>query len=206
MTTTLYNNKGSGSFAVEAALGWAGVPYAIVDLDLDKGDQRSADFVRINPMQQVPALVDEHGSVMTESAAIVIHLAIAHPDKGLAPRPGTPAFGQFLRWMVYMSVNLYEGDLRYFYSDRYTSEPAGIEGVKSAAKAHMRRAFAQLEAGPLAAGGFLLGKELSIADVYLAMLTRWSPDPVTSPGITRVVEAVRSHPKLKPLWAKHGFA
>jgi glutathione S-transferase len=156
-------------------------------------------------MRQVPALKLPDGTVMTESAAIVVHLAAVFPDKGLAPRPATPAHARFLRWMVFMAANLYEGDLRYYYPDRYTADPAGTEGVKAAGAAHMKKSFAVID-DALAQSPFLCGPSLTMADVYLAMLTQWSPEPVGAPRLLAVSRAVAADPQLGPLWRRHGFA
>lgn len=204
MTYTLYSHDGSGGFAVEAALVKAAAAHKAITVDTAKGEQNRPDFVAINPMRQVPALVLPDGTVMTESAAIVVHLANVFPDKALAPRPATPAHGRFLRWMFFMAANLYESDLRYFYPDRYTTDPAGISGVKSAGAAHMTKSFAILEEA-LAPGPFLCGPALTLADVYLAMLTAWSPEPITSRRLLAVTQAVAADPLIGPVWLRHGF-
>jgi glutathione S-transferase len=141
---------------------------------------------------------------MTESAAIVVHLANAFPDKGLAPKPATSAHARFLRWMFFMAANLYEGDLRYFYAERYTTDPAGVDGVKSAGAAHMKKSFAILD-DALAQGPFLCGPAMTMADVYLAMLMAWSPEPITSRRLLAVRDAVAADPPIAPLWRRHGF-
>lgn len=205
MTYTLYSHDGSGGFAVEAALVKAGAAYKVIAVDTAKGEQNRSDFVAINPMRQVPALVLPDGTVMTESAAMVVHLAGIFPDKGLAPKPATPAHARFLRWMFFMAANLYEGDLRYFYPDRYTTDPAGIPGVKAAGAAHMKKSFALIE-DALSPGPFLCGPALTMADVYLAMLTAWSPEPITSRRLQAVVQAVAADPLIGPLWLRHGLA
>ena len=204
MTYTLYSQDRSGGFAVEAALVKAGAAFKAVAVDTAKGEQNRPEFVAINPMRQVPALVLPDGTVMTESAAIVVHLANVFPDKGLAPKPGTPAHARFLRWMFFMAANLYEGDLRYFYAERYTTDPGGIEGVKSAGAAHMKKSFAVVE-DALAQGPFLCGPALTMADVYLAMLTAWSPEPIASPRLLAVIRAVTADPQIAPVWLRHGF-
>lgn len=203
MTYKLYSHDRSGGFAVEAALVKAAAPFELSVVDTNKGEQNAADFVALNPMRQVPALLLPDGTLMTESAAMLIHLAAAFPGQGLAPPPATGSHARFLRWLVFMAVNVYEGDLRYFYSDRYTSDPAGSEGVKTAAAAHMRRSFAVLEQ---ALSPFVAGPDLSVADAYLAMLVQWSPEPVTSPAIAAVVRAVVADPHYGTVWHRHGFA
>jgi len=205
MTYTLYSHDGSGGFAVEAALVKAGAPHKVIVVDTGKGDQNRPEYVAINPMRQVPALTLPDGTLMTESAGIVVHLAAAFPDKALAPRPGTSAHARFLRWMFFMAANLYEGDLRYFYAERYTTDPAGAAGVKSAGAAHMKMSFAVVEEA-LSSGPFLCGPALTMADVYLAMLTAWSPEPITSRRLQAVIQAVAADPQIAPLWLRHGFA
>lgn len=204
MTYTLYSHDGSGGFAVEAALVKAGAAHKVIPVDTAKGEQNRPDFVALNPMRQVPVLKLPDGTLMTESAAIVVHLANGFPDKELAPKPATPAHARFLRWMFFMAANLYEGDLRYFYAERYTTDPAGIDGVKSAGAAHMKRSFAIIEEA-LSPGPFLCGSAVTMADVYLAMLTAWSPEPITSHRLLAVTAAVAADPLIAPLWLRHGF-
>lgn len=202
MTYTLYSNNGSGGFAVEAALVKAGAPYKIVTIDYDKAEQKTADYAKINPMMQVPAMTLPDGTLMTESAAMALHLASAFPGKGLAPAPGTASHAKFLRWMLYMAVNLYEADLRYFYPERYTSDRTGMDGVKTSGASHMAKSFSIIEKE---LDPFLLGKELSIADAYLAMLTVWSPVPLTSAKYTALRAAVAADTAYGPAWERHGF-
>jgi glutathione S-transferase len=204
MTYTLYSHDGSGGFAPEAALIKAGADFKTIVIDTSKGDQNRPDFAAINPMKQVPTLILPDGTVMTESAAIVVHLANAFPGKGLAPAPGSSGHARFLRWMFFMAANLYEGDLRYFYPDRYTADPKGIEGVKAAGIAHMKKSFAVVEQA-LAQGPFLCGKNMNMADVYLAMVAAWSPEPLTAPRILAVRQSVAADPAIAALWRRHGF-
>ncbi|MGH6931679.1 MAG: glutathione S-transferase family protein [Dongiaceae bacterium] len=204
MTHTLYSHDGSGGFAAEAALVKADAAYRTVVVDTEKGEQNQPDFAALNPMRQVPALVLPDGTLITESAAIVVHLAGAFPDKGLAPPAGSAGHGRFLRWMFFMAANLYEGDLRYYYPDRYTTDQPGIAGVKAAGAAHMRKSLAVIDQA-LADGPFLCGANPNMADCYLAMLTAWSPEPIAAPRLLAVRAAVAADPAIGPLWRRHGF-
>lgn len=205
MSYVLYSSKGSGAFAVEAALAKAGARYETVPVDTANGDQNDPKFVAINPMRQVPALKLPDGSVMTESAAMVIHIANVHPDKGLAPTIGSSGHAAYLRWMVFMAANIYEADLRYFYAERYTQDPKGVEGVKAAGAAYMAKCFGVVEEA-LANGPFLCGKTMTIADAYLAMLGTWSPEPLKLPRIGKIVAAVAADSAYGPVWARHGMS
>ena len=198
MSYTLYSRRNTGGLAVEAALAKTGAAYTVKEVSREQ--QQAPEFLAISPLGHVPALALPDGSVMTESAAMVMHLANLHPDAGLAPKPGTPAHATFLRWMLFMAANIYEADLRYFYPERYTTDTAGADGVKAAAEQRMAQCFALMEP---ALDPFVCGKEMSIADVYLAMLTEWSPSPLTAPKFIALRKAVAADPHYGPVWRGH---
>jgi glutathione S-transferase len=210
MAYTLYNSDGSGSFVVEAALIMAGADFTKIDMDMETGIHREPEFAAINPMKQFPTLVLPGGEIMTESAAIVIYLAQEFSGKGLAPEPGTAEQARFLRWSVFLSANLYEGALRFFYAERYTTDqsPAGPAGVKAAAEQHMSTACAVLEADLARHGPWLSGPTMTLADVYFAMFHSWTPDMVDKsamPKLVALVEATRSDAIIAPILERHGM-
>jgi glutathione S-transferase len=108
----LYGWKLTGSLAVEAALTEAGVEFEMIPINRRADEQLSEEYRRINPRQQLPALVLPDGSVMTEGSAILLHIADAFPHSRLAPSPGSSARAQHDRWLIYFAVNVYEGELR----------------------------------------------------------------------------------------------
>ena len=82
---TLYGTKGSGSAAVEAALRLAGQPFQLVDAASWVPTPGLEKLKRMNPLVQVPTLVLDDGTVMTESAAILIWAGLRFPQSGLLP-------------------------------------------------------------------------------------------------------------------------
>lgn len=201
MGYTLYNRPGSGGFIVEAALALAEAPFELVELDSKAGTPLPESFRATNPWGQLPTLILPDGSVMTETSAILIHLALAFPEKGLAPAPGTPAHAAFLRWTVFANINLYEAVLRRGYPFRFTDDPKGQDAVRTAAIRRMGEALALVDAH--AAGPFLLGGEMTVADVYLAMFLVWYRGDAELPRLARIREAVRRHPVVGPIWRRH---
>ena len=200
----LYWDVGTGAFVVQALLEEAGARYERIAVSLDGEEQRAADYLAVNPMAQIPTLILPDGTVMTESAAIVLHLADAHPEAGLAPRPGTPARARFDRWLLVMATNLYETCLRVYDPDRYTADPAGEAAVSAAARAQFDRGFDLLEREVLEPGPHVLGEAFSALDPYLAMLAWWHKDLpallARSPRVARICESVRQRPAIAPLW------
>ena len=89
---TLFGSQGSGSAAVEMALRRCGWHYRVVRASTWERDSAQAELAAVNPLGQIPALVLPDGAVLTESAAILIHLALEEPTSGLLPlRPGPRA-------------------------------------------------------------------------------------------------------------------
>lgn len=201
----LYSRPNSGGFVAEAAFELAGVPINVVNVDKAAPP---AEFLAISPLGQVPALVLPDGRTMTESAAITIMIADLHPEAGLAPAPDSPARADFLRWMLFMSSTLYPAVLRYFYAERYTTEAAGVEGVRAAALAEIDRCFEIIEKA-LSVRPWLAGDAMSIADVYLLMFAHWHPagDRPRDEWV-RIVDLcarLRAHPVIDRLNATHRF-
>ena len=76
------------------------VPYEIVLIDFKSGEHRGAEYRKIHPHGQLPALQDG-ALTMFESAAICAYLADKFPDKQMAPAVGTIERGMFYQWMIY---------------------------------------------------------------------------------------------------------
>ena len=83
-TVKLYTNPQSRGQIAHWMLEETGVPYEVELLDLSRGEHKTPDYLRINPMGKVPAIV-HRGVVVTECAAICAYLADAFPEAGLAP-------------------------------------------------------------------------------------------------------------------------
>ncbi len=191
----LYGRRNAGSLAPQILLEEIGAPYEIVWFGKTTAEIEA--LRRINPAGKIPALVLPDGALVTESAAILIHLAQAHPAAGLAPPAGTSAHARFLQWMVFLSANLYEAVLRYYYSERYsTSGEAAAPGIKAQALidygAHLGRIHAELSP-------YVLGEKLSAVDPYLHMLAAWYPEdaePLAArmPKLAQHAELLRRRP------------
>jgi glutathione S-transferase len=195
----LYGRPGSGSFAVQVALEEIGAPYERLWVGREAADVM--EFRATNPTGRVPALVLPDGTVMFESAAMLIHLAQNHSRAALAPQPGTTRHAQFLQWMVYLSANVYESALRMYYPARYSArgevDAAAIRDQGSADFcAHLALIGEALDP-------YVMGAEYSIADVYLYMLASWYPGEKAA--LYTRVPGLEAHAKLlaaRPVIAK----
>lgn len=202
----LYWAEDSGAFAAQMILEEIGAPYAKIVLDLDAGDQRRAEYLALNPRGQVPALLLADGTLMTESGAIAIHLAESHPEAGLLPAPGSNARARLLRWLFFAVANLYEADLRLYYSDEFSTDPGCADSILAKARIDLDHYWDQLEAA-LDDEPWFLGAAYSIIDPYLLMLAHWHEHPAEllarCPRLSRLCAAVRARPACQKIWPEH---
>ena len=197
----LYNRLSSGGFVVEAALTLAGADFELVELDSKVGTPLDDSFRSTNPWGQLPTLILPDGTTMTESAAILIHIGACFPERNLAPTPGTPEHGAFLRWMVFAGINLYESVLRRGYPFRYTTEPDAEDSVRAAAANRITEALKVIE--DAVEGPFLQGDDMSLADIYIAMFVIWNREPLDIPKLDALTDRVRQHSVVGPIWRRH---
>jgi glutathione S-transferase/GST-like protein len=204
---TLYCRNTAGSMAPEALLAACGAEYKVIVLERRPDGSFEEFFHRINPKAEVPTLVLPDDSIMTESAAMMIHLADLHPGAGLAPAIGTPERPRYLRWQMFLATALYMSDLRLFYPQRYTTAPGETFGIKARALETMMQEFA-IYAEALGQGPFLLGDRMSAVDIYAAMLCTWAPDMEAlfkqHPALKRMYDGVLRNEAVKRVWERNG--
>jgi glutathione S-transferase len=206
VTYTLYWAPDTGAFVVEAVLEELGLPYDLVVVDTKRGEHRRPEYLALNPMAQVPVLRLPDGTPLTETVAMVLHLCDGRPEAGLLPAPGTMERAVANRWLLLMATGLYETDLRYYYAERYTTDPAGVAGVKEAALQRLDRLFGIVEAA-LEPGPHLLGGRFSACDLYLFMLALWHPARMAHlerrPRLLRLARPVRQRPSIGRIWERN---
>ncbi len=201
---TVYGAQASGSVAVEAALTLLGIPYDLVEA-VTWAEEAARDRVApVNPMRQVPTLVLEDGTVMTESAAILLWLADRHPESGLAPSPMAPERAQFLRWMLYVSSSIYA--LHWLKPDpaRLGVEPENHARTVRHVHDRIAAAWAAMDA-QIAPGHYIIGDTLTVLDLYVTVVSRFGPWRrrfyAMAPRLAETVRRVDAEPRLAAFWA-----
>lgn len=207
MTYTLYAAPGGGSQIVEAALMRCGADVRYVDLTWEEDWDKSA-LAAVNPLLQIPTLVLPDGEVMTESAAMLLHLADAFPQANLMPPPGDPTRPRFLRWLVFLVAAVYPsftyGDVppRFVEGD----EAAGAK-LRRATDAHRERLYLQVE--DAARAPFFLGENLSAVDYYVWMMCQWRPRRAWfdshAPRMAAIADRVAALPEAQATSARNRF-
>jgi glutathione S-transferase len=167
----LHYRPGTAAMAPHAALAEIGLDYELALVELDAEERPPAPYLALNPWGTVPTLEDGE-LVLTESAAIMLHLADGHPEAGLAPALGTRERSELYRWLMFLTNTVQPSFLRWFYPERYTSDVDGYDMVKAVAGEALRGQLDFLDA-ELADRPWLVGEDRSAADLFLFMLTRW---------------------------------
>ena len=201
----LYGWKLTGSLASEAALDEANANYEVIPVNIKEGEQHLPKYGHINPRRQLPALVLPDGSVMTEGAAILLHIADAHPQARLAPPPGSSERAQHDRWLFFFAVNVYEGELRKLKPQIYVSSENCVEAVKTAADNYVERHYEIFEKA-MGDGPYAFGVNFTVLDIYIWMLAQWMPTEwlaVECPKINRLVESAKVRPGIAPVQERH---
>jgi GST-like protein len=206
---TLYGSRGSGSAAVEAALEIARAPYRIVSAATWDKKSALAELKRVNPLQQIPTLVCPDGTVLTESAACLIHLGLAHPRARLLPRESAQR-ALAIRAMVFIVANCYAAIGIIDYPERWsgTRDKATNEALRLGARKRLHKLWS-LFAEQFGSDGepFLFGAQPGAADLLAAVVSRWSGArkhlAKKHSALHALVERVDAHPLAAPVFARH---
>ncbi|MFM0502566.1 glutathione S-transferase family protein [Paraburkholderia caffeinilytica] len=207
MDYLLYYSPGAASMAVHWMLIDMGIPFNVELVDIDAGNQRNPEYLRLNPSGRVPTLVVD-GTPRHESAALLMLLAERHPEAALAPVPGSADRAAWLELMIYLANTLLPAMRDWFYAD-VDGDPAGAAAVQALARRRIEEACGRLDADLADGRGYLVGGKLSTADFLAVVLMRWTrnmPRPALGwPHLARYIRQLRALPSFIELNAREGL-
>lgn len=204
---TLYGTKGSGSAAIEVALERCNAPFKLVRASSWEPDSDLAALEQINPLKQIPTLLLPDGTVMSESAAILIHLGLAFPDSGLLPTDPSQR-AQSLRGLVYIAANCYAAVSVSDYPERWSTDfsEAAINSVRSAARVQLHRQW-EIFADRFPASPFFSGERPGALDFFAAVVSKWSGTrahlKTARPSFLATLHDIEIHPYVVTVFARH---
>jgi len=211
----LFGYTGSGSAAVEAALQLAGLPFRSVEAASWDPKSELEALRAINPLLQIPTLVLDDGTVMSESAAILIELGLRHPASGLLPAD-TGERARVIRGLVYIAANCYAMIGVIDYPDRVMDQPSQAESKRMIQRSRARLhelwdrfadQFTDQVADPAAAAPFLGGNAPNALDILAAVVSRWSGTrkhlAESRPAFAQLIERIEQHALLAPVFQRH---
>src|SRR4029078_11960714 len=151
MSYTIFGDKGSGAFSAEAVLAAAGAPYEFHHISLEKHEQRTHEFLAINPSGKIRALRLPESEVITESSAILLTIADHFPNARLLPPHASALRAQAYRWLAFMAAEIYPMVEVSDYPERFAPEGAEADALRQKAKERIRERLMIIErfvAGP----------------------------------------------------------
>jgi GST-like protein len=201
---TLYGTQGTGSCIIEIALQRCGVEWRQVDACSWEDSAGSEALAQINPLKQIPTLQQPDGSVLTESAAILVHLGLQFPASALLPEE--PA--QVIRGLVYIAANCYSAIGIIDYPERWTAsaDAQQLEQLISGTRRRLHGAwevFADQFADQLVASQ----QVPNALGIMAAAVSRWAGGreaiQQSRPEFARMLAQVDADPIVAPVFARH---
>jgi GST-like protein len=196
----LWTTPGYGSALAEAALLWVGEPYQRIDIA--EHDEPAWDRLRtVNPLAQLPTLVLDDGTLLTESAAIMLWAGDRKPGSGLVPLPGAPERVRFLRFLMLLVAAVYP---TFTYGDVPTRwVPESARDALRNSTDERRKALWRMMEGEAQAPWFF-GAQPCAIDLYLCVMTRWRPNrpwfEAECPNLYAIATRMDDEPRFAALW------
>ncbi len=204
---TLFGAKGSGSAAIEAALTLAAIEFRSVNAASWEPGPGLDELIRVNPLGQIPTLLLPDGSVLTESAAILIYLGLQHPASGLLPADAA-ARAQALRGLVYIAANCYAAIGIIDFPERWCADadkPTN-ERIQTGSKQRLHHLW-DIFADTFPARPFLGGANIGALDLMAAVVSKWSGSrkhlAAARPQFSALLTQIEAEPRVAPIFARH---
>jgi glutathione S-transferase len=182
----LYYFPGACSLASHIALEYTGADYEICRVDFMGNEQRSDEYMRLNPKARVPALVTDHGT-LTETPAILAYVAQNWPEAGLAPDEAW-GFARAQAFNSYLCSTVHVAHAHKYRGYRWADKESSFEDMRNKVPETMGECFALIEQEMLR-GPWVLGEQFSMCDIYLLTIARWlESDEVDTSRLPEVLE------------------
>jgi glutathione S-transferase len=210
----LYYSPGNASLAPHMVLRELGVAHALVLVDTEHKEHQAPAYLKLNPSGRIPVMTDGD-LVLFETAAICLHLADTHLEGGLVPPVGSAQRAHLYKWLMYLTNTVQAEMISYFYPERISLDEAGAAQVKARAEERLNGMFDILENAlrqnaEQGKGPYLLGRDYSILDPYLLMLSRWTRNmkrpAKTLPYLAIYLEQVLARPTVRQTFEAEGLS
>jgi len=184
---TLHYAPNTCALASHIALEQAGAEYQAVRVDFSRNEQRSAEFLRVNPKGRVPALVTDRG-ILTETPAILMFICQSFPEAGLAPLDDAFALAEMNAFNSYLCSTVHVAHAHRMRGYRWADDPIAIAAMQKKVPQSVGECFDLIEREYLR-GPWVLGERYSVSDMYLFTLAQWleadGVDPARFPGVAK---------------------
>jgi glutathione S-transferase len=197
---TLYYARGTCALATHLALEYSGARYETIRIDFSKNEQRSPEYLRLNPKGRVPALVTERG-ILTETPALLQFIAQSFPQAQLAPLDDVFALARANEFNSYLCSTVHIAHAHRMRGYRWADDASAHEAMKKKVPQNIGDCFELIEREWLM-GPWVLGERLSICDMYLFTLAQWLEGDGVDVGRFPKVSELRQRMLRDPVVAK----
>ena len=159
------------ALASRIALEEAGADYDIARINFAQNEQRSADYLKINPKGRVPALVTEKG-ILTETPAILIYVAQAFPAAKLAMLDDPFEFARLQAFNSYIASTVHVNHAHGRRGARWANEQSSFDDMKAKVSETMAASMRLIELD-FFEGPWVMGEQYTVADPYLFTMASW---------------------------------
>jgi glutathione S-transferase len=181
----LYFAPNTCALASHVALEEAGADFEIVRVDFTASEQRSADYLRINPRGRVPSLVTPRGT-LTETPAILAFIAQSMPGAALAPIDDAFGFARVQEFNAYLCSTVHVAHAHRMRGERWADDPSAIAAMRRKVPQTVTACFDLIERA-MFAGPWVMGDAYTICDPYLFTLAQWwEADGVNSTSLPKL--------------------
>ncbi|HUJ00850.1 MAG TPA: glutathione S-transferase N-terminal domain-containing protein [Usitatibacter sp.] len=206
MTIKLYYSPGACSLASHIALEEVGIAYETQRIRTAEGEQRSPEYLAINPRGRVPALVVD-GKVMTENVGIMAYVAGGYGQGKIWPKD-TWQQAKCIATMAWLSNTVHPSFARFFRTERYIEGAEHVQALKDRALSDYNDCLAEIDR-LLDGRRWSIGNRYSVVDGYLVVFYRWGNRaklPMASfANYTRVIHQVAERAAVKKVLADEGI-
>ncbi len=200
----LYYQPGTASFVVHWLLIELQLDHELKLVDFASNQQKSADYLKLNPGGVVPTLLVD-GQAVSEFAGICMYLTDRHAAGQMAPAIDSTERATYNQWMFYVSNTIQPTFRLWFYPQELGHEDA----IKPIIQAKLESYFARTDQHLADGRKFLLGEQMSTADMVLTMVMRWSrnmPKPADSwPHLQTFATRMKALPSFQTVNQREGL-
>ena len=186
---TLYYAAHTCSLATHIVLEEVGADYSAKRIDFATNQQRSPDYLKINPKGRVPALITDRG-ILTETPAMLVYVAQSFAKEGLAPIDDPFLFAEIQSFNSWLCSHLHVAHAHRMRGYRWVDadDAHSIAALQRKVPQSVGDSFALIEREMLK-GPWVMGERYTICDPYLFTLAQWlEADGVDPKTIPRVIE------------------
>ena len=207
MTTRFYYGPKTCALATHIVLEYVGADYEAIKLDFRENQQRSKEYLAVNPKGRVPALVTDRG-VITETPALLLYLAQTYPQAKLAPLDDPFALAEMQAANSWFCSTVHVAHAHGPRGSRWSDDPAALQSMKAKVSTNMSDCFDLIEK-ELLRGPWLMGANFTVADPYLFTMSSWlATDGVEMAKFPRVAEHYKrmlEMPVVRKVMPLHGM-